>query len=129
MKKKLKIVLIVGIILLIVVLGYESPDKKKLEELNNGAYSWIVCSIDCPKVISSVSGWTIDRRCLEKCDDSLNLNVSEEFLEENRDKLVVSSDELKACGVYAKDSQGKRSLLRYVQCLREILPELREKYS
>lgn len=118
MNKVLKYIIIVGIF---VVKSY--LEKREVKEWNSANYELIECVIWCESYFNETVNMTlIDKDCSRNCDKTGDVD----FPERSDAELITSDEDIIACIMTASETGNYKV---YQDCLRELLPILKERYN
>jgi len=133
MKKSVLIISIV--IILILLLGgiyfyIRYVVLKEGNEANQIGYDYLNCLIECPTYTTESNFTDFEYECLRECSNKYNLlELSNDLLkkyEKNHRKLLLNSEESFNCMSLGSTN---RNMEKAKVCLREVLPELKERYN
>jgi len=132
MKRYLKfggVIFLVMLIVVGVILGYKwYSERIKLNEFNIYSYKILICLSECPIEMSDYNYTIIARNCSKNCKDEFKKpDFSGELQMKYKEKILIVSREVNDClqklGVFGGNT------IDFQNCLKEILPKLKEEYN
>jgi len=125
MKKWLIIILIIIIIvsmaLAIIKVVSINKNNKIIREGNVIAYNFLKCVSDC-SIIENEYGKVFEIGCLNQCNSQYKIPTEYKKIIEG---TLFNSEEVKSCNKFLPRQEKDK----YVECLKPILPILKEKYN